>query len=60
MKRARWLVLVGATVGLVLVAGAPVAQSHCQIPCGIYGDDARFEELAEHIRTIEKSMAQIQ
>lgn len=29
---------------------------HCQIPCGIYNDAARFTELAEHITTIEKSM----
>ena len=33
--------------------------SHCQIPCGIYDDSARFEMVAEHITTIEKSMKQI-
>ena len=33
--------------------------SHCQIPCGIYDDPARFVMLAEHITTIEKSMKQI-
>jgi len=33
-----------------------IAYSHCQIPCGIYDDDARFDEMAEHITTIEKSM----
>ena len=30
--------------------------SHCQIPCGIYGDETRFTLLEEHITTIEKSM----
>ena len=35
---------------------ASIAYSHCQIPCGIYDDDARFDEIAEHITTIEKSM----
>jgi nickel superoxide dismutase len=30
--------------------------SHCQIPCGIYGDETRFTMLEEHITTIEKSM----
>jgi nickel superoxide dismutase len=33
--------------------------AHCQIPCGIYDDPARFTELKEHITTIEKSMNQI-
>ena len=30
--------------------------SHCEIPCGIYDDDARVEMMKEHTRTIEKSM----
>ncbi|MDX9753296.1 MAG: superoxide dismutase [Ni] [bacterium] len=34
--------------------------SHCQIPCGIFGDDLRFSLLAEHLVTIEKSMKQIE
>lgn len=37
----------------------PRASSHCEIPCGIYGDQTRFELLSEHIATIEKSMKQI-
>lgn len=45
---------------LVLVtAFASIVYSHCQIPCGIYDDPARFDMLAEHITTIEKSMKQI-
>ncbi len=35
------------------------ARAHCEIPCGIYGDKARFEMLREHIQTIEKSMQEI-
>ena len=38
---------------------ASIVYSHCQIPCGIYDDPARFVTLAEHIATIEKSMNQI-
>ena len=38
---------------------ASLVYSHCQIPCGIYGDQARFEMMAENIATIEKSMKQI-
>jgi len=41
-----------ATVAILV----SIAYSHCQIPCGIYDDDARFDEMAEHITTIEKSM----
>ncbi len=33
--------------------------AHCEIPCGIYGDEARFTALYEDITTIEKSMIQI-
>jgi len=36
-----------------------IVYSHCQIPCGIYDDPTRFDMLAEHITTIEKSMKQI-
>ena len=47
-------------LALVLVAAASsAAYAHCQIPCGIYGDEARFEEMLEHVTTIEKSMNQI-
>ena len=35
------------------------ALAHCEIPCGIYGDDARFSMIYEDITTIEKSMAKI-
>jgi len=35
---------------------ASIAYSHCQVPCGIYGDEMRFDMIAEHITTIEKSM----
>jgi len=33
--------------------------SHCEIPCGIYGDKMRIDMLLEHVTTIEKSMDQI-
>ena len=41
-----------ATVAIL----ASIAYSHCQIPCGIYNDQMRFDTIAEHITTIEKSM----
>lgn len=33
--------------------------AHCEIPCGIYDDQMRFEMIEEHIATIEKSMKMI-
>ncbi|MFC1523461.1 superoxide dismutase [Ni] [Thermodesulfobacteriota bacterium] len=35
------------------------AAAHCEIPCGIYDDEARIVLIREHIATIEKSMHQI-
>jgi len=53
----RNVVLSGAVI--VVVALSSVVRSHCQIPCGIYGDTTRFDMIAEHITTIERSMKQI-
>ncbi len=36
-----------------------MAGAHCEIPCGIYDDALRLDQIAEHIKTIEKSMKQI-
>jgi nickel superoxide dismutase len=35
------------------------ARAHCQIPCGIYDDAARFVTMREHVATVEKSMGLI-
>jgi len=43
----------------VIVLSANFAYSHCQIPCGIYGDYTRIDLLKEHISTIEKGMNQV-
>ncbi len=45
-------------VVLVLIASS-VVRSHCQIPCGIYDDNMRFNMMAEHMITIEKSIKMI-
>ena len=49
----------GAVFVSAIVFGS-LAYSHCQIPCGIYDDEARFNSMAEHITTIEKSMKLIE
>ena len=48
------ILLCGIFVLAILLAS--MAYSHCQIPCGIYGDKMRFDMINEHITTIEKSM----
>jgi nickel superoxide dismutase len=48
------------TAGLLLVfCVSATVFSHCEIPCGIYDDSMRINMIAEHIKTIEKSMNQI-
>ncbi len=55
-KSVRALIVTAAGLALMMgLAPAPV-EGHCQIPCGIYGDEMRFQMLEEHITTIEKSM----
>ena len=48
-----------ALVGLYLFAAAAPVLAHCEIPCGVYGDDARFSAMEEDLTTIEKAMGQI-
>ena len=33
--------------------------AHCQVPCGVYGDSARFTQMLEDQTTISKAIAQI-
>ena len=54
-KRLLQMILV-LSFSLLLAAGAA---AHCEIPCGIYDDEARIAMLLEHVATIEKSMNQI-
>ncbi|MFT5472660.1 MAG: nickel superoxide dismutase [Candidatus Promineifilaceae bacterium] len=51
-------IAVWALAGMVL-AGAGNVQAHCEIPCGIYDDNARLAMIMEHASTVEKSMTQI-
>ena len=48
---------VGGLAAALFMPG--IGLGHCEIPCGIYDDAMRLDMLAEHIRTIEKSMNQI-
>lgn len=54
------LVLQLAFLSLFLLFTAGSAFSHCEIPCGIYDDEARIKMISEHITTIEKAMGKIE
>lgn len=41
------------------LAGLRSAAAHCEVPCGIYDDPARFKGMLEDASTITKAMAEI-
>jgi nickel superoxide dismutase len=51
--------LVSAGIVVLIVTACSIVYSHCQIPCGIYDDNMRFNMMAEHVATIEKSMQMV-
>jgi nickel superoxide dismutase len=60
MSKAIRLAIVAAAVILTVVLFWTFGVSgHCQMPCGIYDDMARFTMLEEHMTTIEKATTQI-
>jgi len=54
----RWLMSAVMVVGAAL----PMAYlgAHCEVPCGIYDDAARFQQVLEDQATIAKAIAGIQ
>ena len=59
MKKTTKKTLIAATTCALIVVLASIAYSHCQIPCGIYGDHMRFNMIAENLATVEKSINEI-
>lgn len=47
-----------ALLGMLFFANTSLL-AHCEVPCGIYGDENRFEIMAEHVATIEKAINKI-
>lgn len=46
---------------VVALLGAAVrVQAHCQLPCGIYDDEASFASMREAVATIDKTMTLIE
>lgn len=56
MQRLAFLALIILTVTL---SGSRDASAHCEVPCGIYADQMRFEQMLEDHATIAKAMAKI-
>lgn len=46
-------------LALIFALSSQKTYAHCEIPCGIYEDQARINLINEHITTIEKSMNKI-
>lgn len=44
----------------VLLTAAVQSFGHCEVPCGIYDDQARVRMMYEHIATIAKCMTEIE
>ena len=57
MPRLRCLAVVMTFV--LMFSNASTLFAHCEVPCGIYADQRRFEQMLEDQTTIAKAIAQI-
>ncbi len=46
-------------IAILLVGWTSNLWAHCEVPCGIYGDQLRFEKMLEDQRTISKAITSI-
>ncbi len=49
----------GMAASILLTIGQPGALAHCEVPCGIYDDHARIDQMLEDSTTIGKAVTQI-
>lgn len=56
MKRVLFIVAAGVAA---LFAYDRILEAHCEVPCGIYADELRFEQMLEDQTTIAKAIGQI-
>lgn len=54
------ITLAALVLSLLALGSSSVADAHCEVPCGIYADQLRFESMVEDATTIEKAMGQIE
>ena len=55
----RFAALFAAALIAIPLLSSDSADAHCQIPCGIYDDDARFAAMREDAVSIRKAMVEI-
>ncbi|MCA9146723.1 MAG: hypothetical protein KDB05_28290 [Planctomycetales bacterium] len=55
MMRTTLCLMTAVALGLTVQS----AHAHCEVPCGIYADQLRFQSMLEDQATIEKASAQI-
>lgn len=48
-----------SVIAVSTFAIARIAVAHCEVPCGVYGDQRRFETMLEDTETISKGLDQI-
>ena len=53
------IVLIVFVVIIVFFGMFRSADAHCEVPCGIFADQMRFEAMLEDTTTIRKAMVQI-
>ncbi len=51
--------LAAAVFCLLPLSAARVADAHCEVPCGIFADQMRFEQMLEDTATMKKAMIQL-
>ncbi len=56
MKQTTRTLFTALALGITTFSMAAPAMAHCEIPCGIYDDEAKFDELALHVKTIKRSI----
>lgn len=42
-------------IAILSIFSTSSLSAHCQVPCGIYGDELKFGELEQHVETIAKA-----
>ena len=61
MRRALMTVAAVTTIGiaLVMIGASQRVSGHCQVPCGVFDDEARLKGMLEDTTTIAKAIDQI-
>jgi len=59
LRRTSTVAAATSLAALLTARAAPRAEMHCQVPCGIFDDQARVGAMAEDVKTIRKAMMQL-